>query len=145
MKKLPFILVALVCWQCQPKAITPANDLIGRIWKAQRVKENGVVVYQAGSTSNIRPSYVNFRLDLSKPNQVILTDLDGRKNTGTWVLSTDNKRLILQNLVPIPSDTNGNIEFYLKNTLTESSLELERSAESRKTGNSINEYLLIPE
>jgi hypothetical protein len=28
MKKLPFILVALVCWQCQPKAITPANDLI---------------------------------------------------------------------------------------------------------------------
>jgi hypothetical protein len=104
-----------------------------------------VVVYQVGSTSNIRPSYVNFRLELSKSNQVILTDLDGRKNTGTWVLSTDNKRLILQNLVPIPSDTNGNIEFYLKSTLTESSLELERSAESRKTGNSINEYLLIPE
>lgn len=145
MKKTLFVLIALACWHCQPKAVVPATEQIGKIWKAQTVKENGVVVYQAGNTSNIRPSYVNFRLDLSKPNQVILTDLDGRKNTGTWLLSTDNKRLILQNLNPIPSETNGNIEFYVKNTPTETTLELERTAESRKTGNTINQYVLIPE
>lgn len=138
------LLATLGLAACQPKTIAPIGDLIGKVWKVQSAKENSVQVYAAGATNNIRPSYVNFRLDLSKTTQVILIDLDGRKTVGTWSLSTDNQRLILQNLVPQPSETNGTIEFYIK-AITENSLALERTAESRKTGNSLNEYALIPE
>ncbi|MFN8354965.1 MAG: lipocalin family protein [Spirosomataceae bacterium] len=138
------LLFVLSLAACQPKTVAPISDLIGKIWKVQSVKENSVQVYAAGATNNIRPSYINFRLDLSKTSQVTFIDLDGRKTIGTWSLSTDNQRLILQNLVPQPSETNGNIEFYIK-SITENNLELERTAESRKTGNSLNEYSLIPE
>jgi hypothetical protein len=129
---------------CQPKAITPVSSLIGKIWKAQTVKENTILVYTNGATSSVRPGYVRFRLDLTKPDMVLLTDIDGRLTTGTWLVSTDNKRLILNNLSPAPSDTQGIIEYNILQTPDENSLQLQRTADSRKTGNSTNEYGLIP-
>ncbi|MBE9463998.1 hypothetical protein ACFP1I_07620 [Dyadobacter subterraneus] len=128
---------------CQPKKVEPVS--VGKVWKPVSVKENGTLVYQDGAATNARPGYSRFRLDLTSSEQVIFTDIDGRKTMGTWSLSTDNQRLILENLSPPPSETIGNIEFYINVPPTNNKLSLKRTAESRKTGNSVNEYELIPE
>lgn len=139
---LLFTLLAFVTG-CQPKAAEPAS--VGKIWKALSVKQNGTIVYAEGATTNTKPGYQMFRLDLTAPDQVYFTDLDGRKTEGIWSLSTDNKRLILENLTPPPSESTGNIEFYIVATPTDKELSLKRTNESRKTGNSVNEYVLVPE
>ncbi len=141
-----------ICWvllttaqllSCRPKEIAPPD--LGKVWKARSVKENGVLVYMEGNTGNIRPGYAGFRLDLTGEEQVVYTDLDGRRLTGDWYMSTDYRRLILENLTPPPSASAGNIEFYINDPLSESQLSLTRTNESRKTGNTVNEYELVPE
>ncbi|MCE6988557.1 hypothetical protein [Dyadobacter sp. CY323] len=141
---LPWLIcLTIIAAACQPKKVEPIH--VGKIWKAKTVKENGTLVYSEGSTTNIRPSYTLFRLDLTATDQVKFTDLDGRKLIGTWSLSTDNNRLILENLTPPPSLTSGNVEFYVTSPPKDSQLELKRTTESRKTGNAVNEYVLVPE
>ena len=143
--RLPLILLCMTLgWGCRPKAIVPVSGQIGKIWQAQLVKEGATTVYTQGAAGNIRPGYVNFRLDLSPPGKVSLTDIDGRTSVGTWSVSTDNKRLILENLVPKQSETIGTIEYYIVVPPTETQLQLQRTAESRKTGNTVNEYTLVP-
>jgi hypothetical protein len=144
MKNIPCIFFILLLVGCQPKAVAPVSSLIRKIWKAQTVKENTILVYTEGAASSVRPGYVRFRLDLTKPDAVLLTDIDGRLTTGTWSVSTDNKRLILTNLSPAPSDTQGIIEYNILQIPDETTLQLQRTADSRKTGNSMNEYGLIP-
>lgn len=140
---LLFLLVSL--GSCQPKAVKPITDLLGKVWKANTVNEADRLVFMLGATTNIKPGYVNFRLDLSQPDKVNLKDIDGRLVTGTWSVSTDNKRLILDNLNPKPTNTGGLIEYYILAEPDGSSLQLERTSESRKTGNTIDQYALIPE
>lgn len=130
---------------CQPKLVPSIADQLGRIWQAQTVKEGDVLVYTLGGSSNVKPGYVNFRLDLSQPGVAKLKDIDGRLLTGSWTISTDNRRLILSGLNPKPTNTDGSIEYYIAEVPTAASLKLERTAESRKTGNSLNQYGLIPE
>jgi len=142
--KLGSGLALLLAAGCEPVGIASVKSLIGKAWRAQQVTENTTVVYTAGSATNIRQGYVNFRLNLSRPDSVILVDVDGRTTRGTWTVSTDGQRLILTNLVPKPSSTDGIIEFYILTEPTESTLSLKRTAESRKTGNSVNEYSLVP-
>jgi hypothetical protein len=138
-----YLIGSLLLIGCQPKRVEPLQ--IGIRWKPALVKENGAIVYREGATGNQRPGYTNFRLDLTNPGEVLFIDVDGRRITGTWSLSTDNARLILQNLSPPPSESSGNIEFYVTATPTSTTLNLKRTNESRKTGNSVNEYELIPE
>jgi hypothetical protein len=138
-----WVLIAFASMACEPKKVEPAN--VGKVWKAQTVKENGILVYTEGNVNNTRPGYSKFRLDLTSAAQVSFMDLDGRKLIGKWSLSTDNNRLILSELSPPPSESNGNIEFYINTAPTDSKLELKRTNESRKTGNTVNEYVLIPE
>ena len=141
--KVTLVLVCLALgWSCRPKPIVPVS--IGKVWQAQLVKEGATTVYTQGGAGNIRPGYANFRLDLSTPDNVSLTDIDGRTSVGTWTVSTDNKRLILANLVPKQSETIGTIEYYIVIAPTDTQLQLQRTAESRKTGNSINDYTLGP-
>lgn len=130
---------------CKAKSLEPINDRLMRVWKAKTVKESTTLVYTEGAANSVKPGYARFRLDLSKPGNVVLRDVDGRDVTGTWTLSTDNQRLILQNLTPIPTNTGGIIEYYIRGEASEATLSLERTAESRKTGNSVNAYELIPE
>lgn len=149
-KQTPFIslLVVLLLVNligCQPKAIAPITSLINKIWKANTVKEADLLVFTLGNPSNIKPGYTNFRLDLSKPDTVRLRDVDGRLTVGTWTISTDNKRLILANLNPKPTNTGGLIEYYILSDPDGSSLSLERTSESRKTGNTIDQYALVPD
>lgn len=143
MKKYLFLIVITLFYSCEPKEPKPVD--IGIIWKARTVKENGQLVYTEGNTTNIKPGYSRFRMDLTAKDQVNFTDIDGRKLVGQWSLSTDNTRLILENLTPPPSESSGNIEFYINTTPTRSQLSLKRTNESRKTGNTVNEYELVPE
>ena len=146
MKKYTSLLLLLAILSgCQPKAVTPITDLLSKVWQAQTVKESDLLVYTKGATNNIKPGYTGFRLDLSQPGKVGLKDIDGRQLTGTWTVSTDNKRLILDNLNPKPTNTGGIIEYHILPTPDGQSLSLERTAESRKTGNSVNQYALIPD
>lgn len=137
------LLAALV--GCQPKSVAPITDLLRKVWLAQTVKENDVLVYTKGASGNVKPGYTNFRLDLSQPGSVSLRDIDGRQLVGTWTVSTDNKRLLLDNLNPKPTNTGSIIEYYILPTPGGQNLDLERTAESRKTGNSVNQYRLISE
>lgn len=142
-KLIIWVLIAFTGIACEPKKVEPAN--VGKVWKAQTVKENGTLVYTEGNMNNIRPGYSRFRLDLTSTDLVTFMDLDGRKLIGKWSLSTDNNRLILNELSPPPSESSGNIEFYINTAPTDSKLDLKRTNESRKTGNTVNEYVLIPE
>ncbi|GAB3762222.1 hypothetical protein [Spirosoma pomorum] len=144
MKKI-CILLALILIGCQPKPITPITSQISKVWKANTVKEGDVLVFTLGASNNIKPGYAGYRLDLSQIDKATLKDIDGRLLTGTWRVSTDNKRLILDNLVPKPTKTSGLIEFTILNTPDGSSLNLQRLDQSRKTGNTLNQYGLIPE
>ncbi|WP_428655568.1 hypothetical protein [Runella sp.] len=147
MKKLliyTFFLLTLL-GSCEPRKVTPITDILGRKWKAKVVKEGTQVVFTLGGTTNVKPGYANFRLDLSNPEQVLFKDIDGRTLTGTWSVSTDNQRLILENLVPKPTATIGTVEFFISEAPSAELLKLERTAESRKTGNTVNTYELIPE
>ncbi len=146
MKKISvYLLVLLSIGGCQPKVIPSINDLIGKVWKANTVSEAEVRVFTLGAATNIKPGYTNFRLDLSQPGIVHLRDIDNRLITGTWTVSTDNKRLILDNLNPKPTNTGGLVEYYITSEPDGASLNLERTAESRKTGNTVNQYALIPQ
>lgn len=144
MKKLCALLV-LILIGCQPKPITPITSQLSKVWKANTVKEGDVLVFTLGASNNIKPGYTGYRLDLSQIDRAMLKDIDGRLLTGTWSVSTDNKRLILDNLVPKPTKTSGLIEFTILNMPDGSSLNLQRLDESRKTGNTLNQYGLIPE
>lgn len=143
MKIHMYIILVAVLAACEPKKVEPAD--INIVWKAKSVKQNGMVVYTEGSSGSTQPGYARFRLDLTAGDQVSFTDVDGRKLVGVWSLSTDNNRLILENLSPPPSESSGNIEFYLTTAPTREQLMLKRTNESRKTGNSVNEYELVPE
>ncbi|MCF2500106.1 hypothetical protein [Dyadobacter chenhuakuii] len=143
MKKNLYLIALLLLAACQPKKVEPAD--IGRIWKATSVKENGVVVFTEGNTGSAKPGYARFRLNLTSKEQVRFTDVDGRTLSGQWSLSPDNNRLILENLSPPPTGSAGNIEFYITDKPTQERLLLKRTNESRKTGNTVNEYELVPE
>jgi hypothetical protein len=147
MKKILLYTASLliILGSCDPRKVMPITDILGRKWKAKVVKEGTQVVFTLGGTTNVKPGYANFRLDLSSQEQVLFKDIDGRTLTGTWSVSTDNQRLILENLVPKPTSTIGTVEFYITETPSAELLKLERTAESRKTGNTVNTYELIPE
>ncbi len=72
------------------------------IWKAKSVKENGVLVYTGEIQVMPNRAIRAFRLDLTSKDQVNFFDIDGRKLVGQWSVSTDNNRLILENLSPPP-------------------------------------------
>ncbi|MVM30692.1 hypothetical protein GO755_11675 [Spirosoma sp. HMF4905] len=141
---IPVLLLSILVG-CQPKTVAPITSLINKVWKANTVKEADLLVFTLGATNNIKPGYTNFRLDLSRADTVQLKDVDGRLTVGTWTVSTDNKRLILANLNPKPTNTGGSVEYYILAEPDGSSLKLERTAESRKTGNTIDQYELIPQ
>ncbi len=130
---------------CSPRKVEPISDILTQKWKAKLVKEGTAVVFNLGTNNNLKPGYANFRLELKNGSQVSFKDIDGRTLIGTWSVSTDNQRLILENLLPKPSGTIGTVEFYISGSASADLLKLERTAESRKTGNTVNAYELIPE
>ncbi|TAE31749.1 MAG: hypothetical protein EAZ91_06445 [Cytophagales bacterium] len=133
---------ALIFGACGPEKIAPLAERIQKLWSAQVVKENSTTTFTKGATTNTRPGYTAFRLDLSSASTVVFVDFDGTRCTGTWEVSSDEKRLILKNLSPQPTGTNGTIEFTITE-VTDAKLVLTRTTASQKTGGTINVYELI--
>jgi hypothetical protein len=125
---------------CKPK-VPPASDLAKKIWIAQSVKENNVEVFKTGSSSNPKPGYGSYRLDLTTPPTVTLKDIDGGSYTGTYTVTST--LLSLKGLTPQPTGTGGNLDFTIS-TINETSLVMSNSQPYPKTGNTTNIYSLVP-
>ena len=70
-------------------------DLIKKVWSVNTVTWDGVSQYTKGGSNNLVAGYSSFKLDLSSGSSVTLTEFDGKKFTGIYVLSSDNKKLTL--------------------------------------------------
>ena len=143
MKTQPLLALAaalLMTTACQPKETSvPLADKIKKVWTVQTATENGAVVYTKGAGSNVR-NYAPYRLDLSRPPAVTLTEVDGSTFAGQYELQGDN-RLIMSNLNPQPTGSGGRLEYAL-GAVTDNSMELSQSSTNLKTGSTLNVYRL---
>jgi hypothetical protein len=117
------------------------SDKIAKIWNAGSVKEDGNPVFATGGSSNTKPGYTKFKIDLSSKSSVKITEYDGNTFTGIWSISADEKTLTLSNLNPEPTGTGGTISYDI-NELTASILKITRNTLNRKTGANKTEYQL---
>ena len=122
-----------------PTPVTPTvADLVKKVWSANTVSWDGVVQYTKGGTTNLVAGYSQFKLDLSTSGSVTLTEFDGKKFTGSYSLSSDNKKLSLTGLTSsegAPSGTNGTLELTISGTPTATSLALETTTAYIKATN----------
>jgi len=121
----------------------PLSEIIGRVWVPQTVRQGSTLVYTRGGAAT-SSGYANWRLDLSSPSSVTYREFDGNSFSGQWEVQetgTGNK-LILKNLNPQPTNTNGTIEFTI-NSSSESEFNITRTTSSQKTGGTINNYALV--
>ncbi len=133
-----FVGISLVA--CQEKAV-PVSELIKKNWGANIVKEGSTTVYTKGASSNSKPGYSSFSLNLLFAPSVTLKEADGNTFTGQFELVGDTK-LVLKNLNPAPTGTGGTIEFTI-NSINDKELKITRTTASQKTGGTINDYSLI--
>ena len=122
-----------------PTPVTPTvADLVKKVWSANTVSWDGLVQYSKGATTNLVAGYSKFKLDLSIAGSVTLTEFDGKKFTGSYSLSSDNKKLSLTSLTSsegAPSGTNGTLELTISGTPSATSLALETSTAYIKASN----------
>jgi hypothetical protein len=137
-----FLLISLCALlSCKKDKVAPLSERIAKVWSAQKVTEASTVVYTKGASSNAKPGYSQFRLDLSSATSVRLTEFDGNTFVGQWEVSADEKTLTLKNLNPQPTGTGGMIVYNIVEG-SDSSLKLTRTTASAKTGNTLNSYEL---
>ncbi len=134
-----FLAIGLLAVGCKTK-VPPMTERIAKVWSANTIKEGSTVVYVKGGASNAKPGYANYKLNLNQDGTVTYTEFDGNTFTGQWELNGDNK-LILKNLNPQPTGTNGTIEFDITE-FSDGSMVLTRTTSSVKTGGTINQYTL---
>jgi hypothetical protein len=132
------LFVGVISFGCKKGSTPPISERIAKAWLAQSVKEGNVVVYTRGATSFTR-DYSAFVMTLNASGAVTYKDFDGVTFSGQWEIA--NNTLRLKNLTPIPTDTNGIIEFDI-NSLGDNQLVITRKTGNRKTGNSVNQYTL---
>ena len=135
-----FLLFGLAVIGCKPK-VAPMSERIVKAWTANVVREGSNLVYTQGAATNTRPGYSNFKIELQTGGTVIFTDFDGTRFTGQWTLENDTK-LVLKNLTPQPTGSNGTIEFSISD-FTDGSMTLTRTTASTKTGGSVNVYQVV--
>lgn len=122
------------------------DGVTGKSWKALRVKEGSVTVYQEGRSDNIYPGYRNYQLAFSSQDvAVTFTEYTGEIFVGDWTVTETNSRtyLLLRNLTPPPTNSAGTLEFEV-NSFTDTQLVLTTTKPNLKTGSTINTYTLIP-
>jgi hypothetical protein len=138
--------LGLTIWSCgssagSDPAPTPqptVAQLVAKVWSVNSANWDGVTQYSKGATSNLVSGYSQFKLDLTSSTAASLTEFDGRKFTGTYTLSTDNKKITMFGLTSsegAPSGTNGTIEFNIVGTPTATALGLETSTAYIKASN----------
>jgi hypothetical protein len=135
------LIAVFFLWGCPSPATPPLSEQIAKNWSANIVKEGATVVYTKGATMNIKAGYSSFKLNLSSPSSVTLSEFDGNTFTGQWSLTADGKTLTLTGLNPQPTGTGGTISFAISEA-TSTSLKLTRTSASAKTGGTFNDYQL---
>jgi hypothetical protein len=125
----------------KPEPVVPVADRIKNSYVASSVLEGSTTVYTAGGTSNTKPGYSLFRLDLSNPPAVRYTAADGTVFTGTYALANNDTQIVLSGLTPQPTGTNGTITFTISE-LADGTVTLTRTTPDQKTGNTTNVYKL---
>ncbi len=121
-----------------PKPQPTVSQLISKTWSASTATWDGVTQYAKSSTTNLVSGYAQFKLDLSSTTAASLTEFDGRKFTGTYSLSADNKKITMSGLTSsegAPSGTNGTLEFNIVGTPSSSALSLETTTTYIKASN----------
>ncbi|WP_420146647.1 hypothetical protein [Spirosoma sp.] len=132
--------------QCKRSEPAPALDDtvdVLKSWKAAEVKEGTTVVYKADAQSNIYAGYAKYKL-LFAADKVTYTEFTGEVFTGSWSVDTGTRKLTFHSLSPVPYGTDGLIEFELLGWQPEQ-LIIRRTTGNVKTGNTVNEYTLVPE
>ncbi|GAB3993384.1 hypothetical protein GCM10028807_28470 [Spirosoma daeguense] len=141
-----FILLVIVsCSKPQDPAPSSSSILKGS-FKAREVKEGSQTVYKETETANVIPGYAKFRLRLSTPDMGVfkaqLIEYSGETFDGKWTYDEKSQTLSLTNLSPKPAA--GDLIYAVERV--ESGLVVLRSKTANpKTGQTINEYTLIPE
>jgi hypothetical protein len=133
---LAFLTLVIGC----KKKIAPTSERIKKVWTIKSVKENGTEVYKAGATSNIKPGYSTYKLDLSTPPKVSLRDVDGGTYSGSYAVPS-NTSLSLTGLNPAPTGTAGNLDFTVS-FISDTEITLTNTQPYQKTGNTTNIYTL---
>jgi hypothetical protein len=136
-----FAFGVLIISSCGPK-VAPVSERIAKIWTASSVKENSTEVYKTGGTTNTKPGYSTYKLDLSAPPAVVIREIDGGTYTGTYTVTATT--LSIKGLTPQPTGTGGSLDFTIT-TLSDDgkSLVLTATTPYPKTGNTTNTYTLI--
>ena len=138
------VLLVSVSFSCKDK-VAPFSERIAKIWVPRIVLENGSTVYSNGGSSNLKPSYASYRLNLSSPPQATLTEVDGQTYSGTYTLNGESS-ITISGISPEPTGIGGTLEYSI-NSLSETSDELiiTLSRLYPKTGNTTNKYTLLPQ
>ena len=137
---LSIIALFTIVTGCKPRQPAPVRERIAKVWTAQQVTYNGTTVYTRGVASNVESRYTGFQLNLSSPPTVQYTEYEGSQFTGQYSVPSDT-RLVLTDLTPQPTGTNGTVEFTISD-LTDNSVTLTRTTASVKTGGTTNVYRL---
>ena len=137
---LSIVALFVVLTGCGGEKVPSVQERMAKVWTAQQVNYNGTTVYTRNGTSNVEPGYTRFTLNLASAPTVTYTEFDNNTFTGQYSIPSDT-RLVLSNLTPQPTGTNGTIEFTISN-LTDNSVTLTRTATSAKTGGTTNVYQL---
>jgi hypothetical protein len=136
------LIVSLLIFSSCGTKVAPVSERIAKIYTASSVKENGSEVFNKTGTSNIKPGYGSYKMDLSSPPKVSIKDVDGGTYTGTY--SVTATELTINGLTPQPTGTSGNLNFTIT-TLSDTGTELILTAKQTypKTGNTTNVYTLV--
>lgn len=140
---LPFLsilTIACVLMGCPSSSTPPLSERIAKAWTARIVTENGTTAYTRGGTTNTRPTYSSFKLDLSSAPTVRYTASDGNTYVGQYSVQDNPQQLTLTNLQP--SLTGGNTITFTISSISDTELVLARTSGDPKTGNSNNVYTL---
>ncbi|MCP9769843.1 hypothetical protein EGI22_18210 [Lacihabitans sp. LS3-19] len=115
---------------------------MAKIYTASSVKENGTEVFSKAGTSNTKPGYGSYKMDLSKPPTVTIRDVDGGTYTGTYSVTATT--LTISELTPQPTGTGGGLSFAIT-SLSDTGTDLILTANQTypKTGNTTNIYTLV--
>ncbi|UBM58827.1 hypothetical protein LAG90_18690 [Marinilongibacter aquaticus] len=138
---LAVCLLAFVSTSCKDK-VKPFSERVAKTWIPRLVKENGTIVYSNGGSNNIQPAYSAYKMNLSSAPTASLTEVDGNTYAGTY--EADESKIVISGLSPEPTGTGGVLQ-YTVNSFSDDEMVITLSTAYPKTGNTTNEYTLVPQ
>jgi hypothetical protein len=121
------------------------TDLFSGTFKAKEVKEGNTVVYRNEGTTNIIPGYSKYRIAFiagTGKRTVRITEYNGEVFEGIWTYKDSDQSMTFSSLSPRPQV--GNLVFQVT-TAEIGLLVLNNTIANPKTGDTMNQYTLIPE